>query len=158
MKQAVTCALEAGYRHIDCAAIYGNETEIGEALQEMLGPSKVKMIILETSASGHLFMLFLSTYGGFWSKNLCGAHQSDRVDPSASETRGRLHHLQTVEHPASPRGRGACPPEDAEGSPAGVPGSLPHPLAPRFPVSSITNNNWLSSVMINTICSKDCVK
>ncbi|XP_024134603.1 aldo-keto reductase family 1 member A1-B isoform X1 [Oryzias melastigma] len=40
VKQAVTCALEAGYRHIDCAAIYGNETEIGEALQEMLGPSK----------------------------------------------------------------------------------------------------------------------
>lgn len=35
-------ALEAGYRHIDCAAIYGNEAEIGEALQESLGPGKVK--------------------------------------------------------------------------------------------------------------------
>ncbi|KAF0042503.1 hypothetical protein F2P81_006035 [Scophthalmus maximus] len=40
VKQAVVWALEAGYRHIDCAAIYGNEAEIGEALQEILGPSK----------------------------------------------------------------------------------------------------------------------
>lgn len=29
---AVTSALEAGYRHVDCARIYGNEAEIGAAL------------------------------------------------------------------------------------------------------------------------------
>uniref|UniRef100_A0A668ACC0 alcohol dehydrogenase (NADP(+)) n=1 Tax=Myripristis murdjan TaxID=586833 RepID=A0A668ACC0_9TELE len=40
VKQAVIWALQAGYRHIDCAAIYGNEVEIGEALQETLGPGK----------------------------------------------------------------------------------------------------------------------
>ncbi|XP_041863192.1 aldo-keto reductase family 1 member A1-B [Melanotaenia boesemani] len=40
VKKAVMWALEAGYRHIDCAAIYGNEVEIGEALQETLGPDK----------------------------------------------------------------------------------------------------------------------
>ncbi len=33
-KEAVLNALEAGYRHIDTAAAYGNEKEIGEALRE----------------------------------------------------------------------------------------------------------------------------
>lgn len=51
------------------------------------------------------------------------------------ETRGCVRHVQAVEHPASPRGRGALPAEDAEGPEAGVPGPLPHPLALRLPVS-----------------------
>jgi 2,5-diketo-D-gluconate reductase A len=31
---AVTCALEAGYRHIDTAEMYGNEREVGEAIRQ----------------------------------------------------------------------------------------------------------------------------
>ena len=30
VKKAIKIALEAGYRHIDCAATYGNEKSIGE--------------------------------------------------------------------------------------------------------------------------------
>lgn len=33
-QQAVLWALEAGYRHIDTAAIYGNEADVGQAIQE----------------------------------------------------------------------------------------------------------------------------
>ena len=33
--QAVTAAVEMGYRHIDCAAIYGNEAEIGTAFKTL---------------------------------------------------------------------------------------------------------------------------
>ncbi|RPI65800.1 MAG: aldo/keto reductase, partial [Ignavibacteriales bacterium] len=33
-KEAVLDALEAGYRHIDTAAAYGNEKEIGEAVRD----------------------------------------------------------------------------------------------------------------------------
>lgn len=40
--KAVKTAIENGYRHIDCAAIYGNEAEIGQALAEIFEEGKVK--------------------------------------------------------------------------------------------------------------------
>ncbi len=39
---AVVEALHAGYRHINCAAIYGNEPEIGQALREVLDQGTVQ--------------------------------------------------------------------------------------------------------------------
>lgn len=38
---AVKAAINAGYRHIDCAAIYGNEVEIGQALNELMAGQAV---------------------------------------------------------------------------------------------------------------------
>ncbi|KAK9522691.1 hypothetical protein VZT92_019139 [Zoarces viviparus] len=40
VKQAVLEALDCGYKHIDCAAAYSNEQEVGEALAIRVGPGK----------------------------------------------------------------------------------------------------------------------
>ncbi len=40
--QAVREAIRAGYRHIDCAHIYGNEKEVGQALNEALSAGEVR--------------------------------------------------------------------------------------------------------------------
>lgn len=42
VKAAVVHAIEAGYRHIDCAFCYQNEDEVGEAIQEVIKRGIVK--------------------------------------------------------------------------------------------------------------------
>lgn len=37
VKDAVIAAVKIGYRAIDCAAMYGNEGEVGEAIQSLIG-------------------------------------------------------------------------------------------------------------------------
>lgn len=42
VKNAVIDAVKAGYRHIDCAYVYGNEGEVGEALTQLFKEGVVK--------------------------------------------------------------------------------------------------------------------
>lgn len=42
IKKAVKEALHIGFRHIDTASVYGNETEIGEALAEVFAEGNIK--------------------------------------------------------------------------------------------------------------------
>lgn len=41
ISEAVKTAVRMGYRHIDCASVYGNEKEIGQALSELFAESVV---------------------------------------------------------------------------------------------------------------------
>ncbi|XP_072256248.1 aldo-keto reductase family 1 member C3-like isoform X2 [Pyxicephalus adspersus] len=41
-KESVKVALEVGYRHIDCAFIYGNEVEVGQAIREKISDGTVR--------------------------------------------------------------------------------------------------------------------
>lgn len=40
--QAVKFAIKNGYRHIDCASVYGNEKEIGRALSDLIADNTIK--------------------------------------------------------------------------------------------------------------------
>lgn len=42
VRQAVFCAIQAGYRHLDCAAIYLNEREVGQGIADALAEGLVK--------------------------------------------------------------------------------------------------------------------
>lgn len=69
VRDAVIAAIQMGYRHIDCAAIYGNETEIGEAF-------------------AHCFDQGWVTRSDLWvtSKLWSNAHAKDAVQPALEKT------------------------------------------------------------------------
>ena len=66
---AVRKAIEVGYRHIDCAAIYGNEEEIGEAFQDAFKAGDVKRDELWVTSK-------------LWNS----AHKKDAVKPALEKT------------------------------------------------------------------------
>ena len=70
---SVKSAIEVGYRHIDCAAIYGNEVEIGIALDEILNGSTESSTIKRED-------LFITSK--LWNSE----HSPDDVEPALRKT------------------------------------------------------------------------
>ena len=73
VKNAIKEAVRAGYRHIDTAAIYDNETDIGEAIQELIKEG--------TITRDQLFIT---------SKLWNNAHKSEDVLPALNESLKKL--------------------------------------------------------------------
>ncbi|WP_136795411.1 MULTISPECIES: aldo/keto reductase [Desulfosediminicola] len=67
--EAVKTALDIGYKHIDCAPIYGNETEIGQAFGESFSSGILKRE-----------EIFIT------SKLWCNAHAPEMVQPALEKT------------------------------------------------------------------------
>ena len=72
-KQATKAALEAGFRHLDCAERYRNEAAVGEAIQEAF-----------TAGTLQREELFVTTK--LWNTN----HRPERVKPALDASRRRL--------------------------------------------------------------------
>ncbi|HJL18570.1 MAG TPA: aldo/keto reductase [Sandaracinaceae bacterium LLY-WYZ-13_1] len=71
--RAVQAAVRAGYRHIDCAWIYGNEAEIGDALAALFDEGVVRREELWITSK-------------LWND----AHAKDEVEPALRETLSNL--------------------------------------------------------------------
>ncbi|MBS3744734.1 MAG: aldo/keto reductase [Wenzhouxiangellaceae bacterium] len=67
--QAVEAALEAGYRHIDCAAIYRNEAEVGAALSKVFARGEIRREDVHITSK-------------LWNN----AHLKDDVEPALKKT------------------------------------------------------------------------
>lgn len=73
--KAVDEALDVGYRHIDCAAIYGNESEVGEVLARRIGSGDGRIAREEVFVTSKL-----------WNDR----HRAEDVEPSCRESISRL--------------------------------------------------------------------
>ncbi|KAJ6799624.1 aldo-keto reductase family 4 member C10-like [Iris pallida] len=110
--EAVTAALELGYRHIDCAHLYGNEAEVGKALAEAFGGGLGREDVFLTSkldfaansnkrvensvrvSLKSLGVSYLDLYLVHWSDSSGFGDATDPPVKSMTEYRQFLHRLQ----------------------------------------------------------------
>ncbi len=75
MKQAVIDAIEAGYRHIDCAFAYGNEAEVGAAIKAKIDDGTItRNDLFVTSKVINECLLVYVDHNRILIFNRCGTH------------------------------------------------------------------------------------
>lgn len=111
---AVKMALSVGYRHIDCAHLYGNEIEVGEALDEAFRGSMKREDLFLTSklyctmnslnkiekyvrvSLKNLGVSYLDLYLMHWPESVAFGDATDPPNNSGSEYRQFLNRLKTT--------------------------------------------------------------
>ena len=73
VRDAVEAALRCGYNHVDCAAVYDNEGEVGQALEKVF--EQTKLTRSEVFVTSKL-----------WNTE----HAADKVEPAVRKTLGLL--------------------------------------------------------------------
>lgn len=112
--EAVKTALSVGYRHIDCAHLYGNEIEVGEALAEAFKCSLKREDVFLTSklyctmnsinriensvrvSLKNLGVTYLDLYLMHWPDSSAFGDATDPPSKSGSEYRQFLNRLKTT--------------------------------------------------------------
>lgn len=110
--EAVKTALSVGYRHIDCAHLYGNEVEVGEALNEAFkGQLKRENVFLTSTlyctmnslnkienyvrvSLKNLGISYLDLYLMHWTESSAFGDAMDPPSKSRSEQRQFLNRLK----------------------------------------------------------------
>ena len=89
--EAVSLALQTGYRHLDCAAVYGNEKEVGKGIKDGLATTGlhrssvwITSKLWNDQCVSHILLLVLSLH--VRANTMLYSHQTNQVEQALDTT------------------------------------------------------------------------